>query len=134
MRMKTKKKNNFAKKYTNNVKALFPLIRKQEHIYLHQMKQNIDDYCDTTPVSSLEELYEEFGNPQDVVYNYYSIMDASQLFSMIRFHRIIKCISIFIMLIIIFVCSMLFQEHLIMMHQEAIFTETVITDTEEVLK
>ena len=127
-----KQKNNFAQKYMNNVKALFPLIRKQERIYLRQMRQNIDDYCEISTVSSLEELYEEFGSPQDVVYNYYSIMDASQLFTMIRFHQIIKCVSIFIALII--VCAMLFREHLIMMRQEAIFTETAITNTEEGLR
>ena len=129
-----KQKNNFAQKYMNNVKALFPLIRKQERIYLRQMRQNIDDYCEISTVSSLEELYEEFGSPQDVVYNYYSIMDASQLFTMIRFHQIIKCVSIFIALIIIVVCAMLFREHLIMMRQEAIFTETAITNTEEGLR
>lgn len=132
--MKTHTEINLSQKYTNNVKALFPLKRKQERIYLRQMKQNIDDYCENTAVSSLEELYEEFGSPQDVVYNYYSIMDASQLFFMIRFHQIIKYISITIILIIIFICAMLFQEHYIMIQQEAIFTETAITDTEEVLK
>lgn len=95
-------KNNLAQKYINEVKFLFPVIRKTEKIYLQQMKQNIEDYCEQSSVSTMEELYEEFGAPQDVVYTYYSVMDMSIIFSYIRYQRILKFFLIAACVIMVF--------------------------------
>lgn len=126
-----------SKKYMKYVKFLFPVIRKREKIYLKQMKQNIDDYCETVSVSTMIELYEEFGKPQDVVYNYYSTMDAEQLFSFFRFRRIVRnffnVVCLIILAAAIFICVLLYQEHLVFMEEKAVFIETVITDPEELL-
>lgn len=105
-------------------------------MYLRQMKQNIDDYCTGTTVSSLEELYQEFGEPQDVVHSYYSMTNMLPLFTYIRWRRIIKYLLTFICVIIfavtIYICTILYKEHLVFMRQEAIFIETTISDSEEV--
>lgn len=134
--MKTRNNNNFSQKYINNIKTLFPVIRKKEKIYLRQMKQNIDDYCTGTIVSSLEELYQEFGEPQDVVHSYYSMTNMLPLFTYIRLRRIIKYLLTFICVIIfavtIYICTILYKEHLVFMRQEAIFIETTMSDSEEV--
>lgn len=125
------KDNNYSQKYINNVKALFPITRKEERNYLRQMKQNIDDYCAESAVSSMEELYLEFGKPQDVVHDYYSMVDIIPLFTYIRLRRIIKyfltffCVIIFV--IAIYTCTILYKEHLVFMRQEAMFTETTIS-------
>lgn len=126
--MKTLSKTNLSQKYINDIKLLFPVIRKTEKTYLQQMKQNIDDYCEQSTVSSMEELYEEFGKPQEVVYNYYSMMDMMPLFSYIRLRRILKLFLIFVCAIIfaitLFSSVILYQEHLSTLRQEAIFIET----------
>lgn len=128
--MKTQTKSNFPQKYVREIKALFPIIRKQEKSYLKQMKHNIDDYCEQTTVSSMDELYEEFGKPQDVVHSYYSMMDLTLLFSHISLHRLIKriltCVCIIAFAITVFAGVILYREHLTFMRQEAVFVETII--------
>ncbi len=130
--MKTQTKNNFSKKYMDDVKTLFPIIRKSEKAYLRQMKQNIADYCEQSTVSSVDELYEEFGKPQDVVYDYFSMMDITQLLSHIHLRRTIKhfftAICAIVFAIALFVTAILYQEHLEVMRQEVIFIETTISD------
>lgn len=126
------KKTNFSRKYMNEVKVLFPIIRKTEKTYLRQMKQNIDDYCEQATVSSMEDLYEKFGKPQDIVCHYYSIMDMAQFFSHIHLRRTIKSFLAFICVVIfaitLFYTVVLYQEHLTFMRQEVTFTETTISE------
>lgn len=129
--MKKTQNNPFSHKYIHDIKALFPIIRRTEKIYLRQMKQNIDDYCTCYPVSSMEEIYLEFGKPEDVVHDYYSLMDMAPLFTSIRIRHTIKNFLTFICVILfaitLFVCAILYKEHLVFMRQEAIFVETIIS-------
>lgn len=131
-----KQTTNLSKKYINDVKVLFPVIRKKEKVYLQHMRQNIDDYCENEIVSSMEELYEEFGKPQDIVYNYYSIIDTEQLFLFIRLRRILKYFLTFVSCIIfavtIFYCTILYQEHLVFMDAKPMYIETEIIDSKEI--
>lgn len=129
--MKSKQqKTKFSEKYINNVKMLFPFIRKSEKTYLRQMRQNIDDYCACTSISSIEELYKEFGEPQDVVYHYFATVNTQQFFSFIRLRRIINHFLIYLGVVLfavtLFFCIILYREHLVIIRQEAVFTETVI--------
>ena len=51
------------KRYYRDVKKLFPVYLKKEKLYLNQLKEQIDEYEDT----SYEELVDIFGNPIDIV-------------------------------------------------------------------
>lgn len=130
--MKSNNNSVLIKKYMRNVKGLFPIMRKNERLYLKKMKQNVDDYCEYTSVSSMEELYGEFGKPQDIVYNYYSMIDTESLFSYIRLRRLLKYLLVSMCVILfaftIYVCALLYIEHTIFIRQEAVFTETTITN------
>lgn len=86
--MKKEKKNNFSRKYTSNVKALFPIYGKNEKHYLKQLTQHLTDYCEDASVTSIDMLYEEFGTPMDTVNSYFSIMDTEQMISLIHMHKL----------------------------------------------
>lgn len=120
------------KKYMRDIKGLFPVIRRDDRLYLKKMRQNIDDYCESYSISSMEELYEEFGKPQDIVYGYYSMIDTAPLFSYIRFRRLLKyflaSVCVILFAFTVYNCMILYREHITFIRQEAIFTETVITE------
>ncbi len=127
-----KQTTNLSKKYVKDVKTLFPIVRKKEKNYLRQMKCNIDDYSENTEVSSMEALYEEFGKPQEVVYNYFSVLDSKELFSFIRLRRIIKYFLTAVGLILftgmLFYCITLYQAHIVFLEAKPVYIETEITD------
>ena len=124
--------NSLSQKYVQEVKMLFPILRKEEKDYLKKMKQNLDDYCENIPIQSIEDLYNEFGKPQDVVYDYFSITDIASLISSIHIQKIMRrviCFACAVALIgVSFYCILLYQEHTSFMRQEAVFIEETISD------
>ena len=74
--------------YINEIKFLFPDIRKEERQYLQGLSKNIDEYLDTgehfDEMSSKESFYLFFGNPSDIVHQYYSNMNINVFCSYLR--------------------------------------------------
>lgn len=118
-----------AQAYIKNVKILFPIVRRQERTYLRQMKQNIEDYCADNHVSSPEELYQEFGSPQETVCNYYSMIDIVPLMKQILLRRIAKYFLIFISVLLfsftVFFCTLCYQENLALQRMNILFEDDV---------
>lgn len=71
--------NRICRQYINSTKNLFPIIRKEEKIFFKKLKENIADYTKDNPISSMQELYASFGNPIDVMRNYYSNVNTADL-------------------------------------------------------
>ncbi len=90
--------NTLCKQYIQNVKALFPTIRKSEREYLKRLEKNLAEYCEENEASTLQELYKNFGAPADVVNSYYSTADIDYLCKQIRISKMVK--SALIVLII----------------------------------
>lgn len=126
------KKINYAKKYMKEIRLLFPATGREENKYLKQMKANLQDYCESNTVTSVDELYAEFGEPQDVVYGYYSIVDRSRFFSYIHLRKAITAfltfIGVMLLAVTLYLCMILYQEHLSFMRSEAAFTTTEIIE------
>ncbi len=120
------------KRYIREIKALLPLMRKEEHKYLKTMMQNINDFCfDRDDPISISDLYREFGEPHDVVSSYYLTIDTSILYSHIRLHKFLTLFlySIFSVLFVflIYYSIILYQEHKVFMREEVVFIEEEIT-------
>ena len=84
------KTNNFIKHYIQNIKVLFPTLGKKERLYIKGFEETIYDYAEDTPISSMEELINEFGTPQDVVSSYIDQADTEYLQKQIRRSSYIK--------------------------------------------
>lgn len=58
--------------YIHEIRLLFPSYTKQEKAYVNKLKKSVLEYIEESGCSSKEELYQTFGEPEEVVMNYYS--------------------------------------------------------------
>ncbi len=72
-------KNNHSRKYINSIKALLPLLGSKEKRYLRVLNAKIEALCHERQVSNIYEIYDQFGYPQEVVYNYINTIDPADL-------------------------------------------------------
>ena len=63
--------NRVCKIYVKNVKSAFPIIGKSERLYIKKLQNYLEEYCNEYNISSLEELYKNFGTPDDVINSYF---------------------------------------------------------------
>lgn len=122
--------DNLAKQFTKNVKAFFPIVGKAEKEYLKKLELNLEDYCEEKQVSSLEELYKDFGTPSDVVHSYYSSVNIDYILKRLRLTKIIKtCLVTLIIAILVTVsayCLQLYSGYQVFKQQQIFFEETII--------
>lgn len=83
-------KDKILKKYIKDIKILFPMMGKEEKNYLKGFRENVIDYIEENSIQSKEELYEEFGNPQEVVTEYLNRIDTEYLIKKIKKSTMIK--------------------------------------------
>lgn len=82
--------NKILKKYMKDIKILFPTMEKEEKNYLKGFRKNVIDYIEENSIQSEEELYEEFGNPKEVVTEYLNHVDTEDLIKKIKKSTMIK--------------------------------------------
>ena len=93
-------KNKFTRQYINSIKLLLPLYGSEERTFLNSLNNYINVFFRDRKISSVNELYDEFGYPQEVVHNYLSSIDTEDLVPKITKFRstknaaIIMCIAI----------------------------------------
>ena len=122
--------NKLCKEYIKEVKAMFPVKGKKEHKYIKQLSKDIEDYCEESNATTKEELYENYGNPVDVVAEYFSAIGAPYVIKKIRISKYIKAL-IAVIIAVIFVLStvygvVLWEEHKMIMREEVVIVEEVI--------
>ena len=87
-------------KYMREIRNLFPALRREEKKYLRKMEENIADYleneCPPAAVSSVEDLRQIFGDPREIVHQYYSTMEADAFYSFLRVRRLMGRVALFI--------------------------------------
>lgn len=81
------------KRYYRDVKKLFPVYLKKEKLYLKQLKEQINEYEDT----SYEELIDIFGEPIDIVKAYYDTINSKYLLKRMNLKRIVTITCIFVL-------------------------------------
>ena len=126
-------------KYMREIRNLFPALRREERKYLRKMEENIADYleneCSPAAVSSVEDLRQIFGDPREIVHQYYSTMEADAFYSFLRVRRLMGRVALFICGLVLaftaFLAVILYQEHLSVMRSEPVFTTTEIVIQED---
>lgn len=92
--MKTEKE-----KYFNNIKGLFPIHGKKEKEYLSQISIGINEYLNEVPTANYNELQKEFGDPKEIVMDYYKETDSAYLLSKMNTRKIVYRVSVCLLLI-----------------------------------
>ena len=91
--------NRFGKKYISEIKTFFPFFCKTEKDYLKKLRANVYDFCAENNVSTMEELYHQYGLPIDIVRTYYSFIGIDGIIK--RFKTIKQIISFAIVIVVI---------------------------------
>ena len=82
--------NPYTKQYICEVKSLFPSKGKQERDYLKKLSITIDEYCEEEQINNKQAIYEKYGKPIDIVYDYYSALDTEAIVKKIRLAGFIR--------------------------------------------
>lgn len=120
--------NSLTKQYIKNVKALFPILGKDERNYLYKLQSNIE--INNDELSTLEDFYKQFGYPEEVVNLYYTNTDIDYVISQIKKYKNLKRIMI-VFVIGIIILLLIYNIHIYQVHQTLM--DGFITDYETVI-
>lgn len=104
-------KKYYSKEYVGKIKAFLPLSRKEEKAFFSTMQRSIEEYCINEDITGLNDIYKEFGDPQEAAFNYLCSIDSNELIPAIESYNRAKhisigiCISIFTISIILLLLS-----------------------------
>jgi hypothetical protein len=119
--------NKICKKYISEVKTFFPVMGKNERKYIKKLNENIEGYCEEANITSKQELYDNYGNPNDVVNDYCSTVDTDYIIKKIKISKYIK-FFIATILVLITIATSTYCVLLYNSYQTAARQEVVICD------
>ena len=108
------------------------MLRKQERRYLETLERNLMEFCHQKAPASIEEIYLNFGLPQDVVHTYYCMSDDLSFFGTVHVGRLIRKSACFIgsllLISVLFLGAMLFWEGKSISETRVFYVTTEITE------
>ena len=118
------------KQYLSDIKAFFPIIGKAERVYLAKLIQTVEDYCIEEKVTTIEEVYNGFGQPSEVANTYFTSCDTSNLMKRIQLTKWIKRGLITLLLIALIGVSMYgiisYKAYKLLEHEQIYLEEEII--------
>ena len=95
-------KNKLRRKYMSQVKAFFPVKAKNERKFLKIISNSVDDYCTEHSDANIQDIYEQFGSPQETINNYIMTTTDSlkPYFKKVKRARTFRYISIILIAVI----------------------------------
>lgn len=67
------------RRYISEIKAICPFRGRGERKYLSWFSNNVWVYCEENDIQDIDELYRQFGKPNDVVNHYLTGMDIDEI-------------------------------------------------------
>lgn len=80
--------------YVSQVKAILPVWGKKEKDFVRKLHDSLYDYCEDNNINSIEDLYKGFGTPQEIVFEYISLMEPNEISKRINTAKYIKILAI----------------------------------------
>lgn len=124
--------NKICQQYLSEIKTFFPIMGKPEKKYLANLSSLLEDYYIEENVNTVEELYNGFGHPSEIISTYLTSVDTSRLIKRIRLTNWVKRGIITLLLIISIGVSIYgitsYKAYEIFEEEEIFFEETEITD------
>lgn len=94
--------NKLCKKYISSVKSLFPILGREERKYIKNLKSEIENFIEDNEITAMEELFQKYGSPNEIISNYYSEMSLDNMLKKINKKRLLKIIvTVFIIILLI---------------------------------
>lgn len=85
--------DNICKAYVSQVKAILPVWGKKEKTFVKKLHDNLCDYCEDNNTTAIDELYKGFGTPQEIVFDYISLMEPNEISKRINTAKYIKILA-----------------------------------------
>lgn len=124
--------NKLTKQYIANVKSLFPIMGKGEKDYIHSLSINIDDYCLEENVQTIQELYDHYGLPNDIVNTYFAMSDTSTIIKKIQLCKWVKRTSVILVIIVALSLGLkgyiAYNTYQTFLEEQAVFIDTTIEE------
>lgn len=76
--------NEASEKYLKNFRLAFPVFNDDEKRFYNELKSSILAYVDKNPACTMDDLIEIFGDPKEIVIDYFDGMDSSVYFVLMR--------------------------------------------------
>ena len=122
--------DNISKVYVSQVKAMFPVLGKKEKAFIKKLRDDLSDYCEDNNVDTIDELYERFGTPQEIVFEYISLMEPEAMLKQINIAKLIKALVIGLLIlatiITSIICITIYFEYQTFKEQKGITIEQII--------
>jgi len=90
----TKEQHKIIKQYYRNIKRCFPVFNASEKRYLTGIQTLIEEFTFENPDFTSEALYQEIGEPKDIVSKYLLDIDAATLHKSLNRTRHIRIAAI----------------------------------------
>ncbi len=91
--------------YISNVKSFFPIINKEERIFLANLTDTVNNFCEEEDITTITDLYNKFGLPNEVVNSYYSSQDIKHILKSINTARLLKIDALIFLVISVIIAS-----------------------------
>ena len=82
--------NHDIKQYLKQIRNLLPLYRKEERLFLSQLKNAVEDFVEENSGCTFDDIAQRFEEPQTVVYNYLSALDPAELCKKVSLRRYVQ--------------------------------------------
>lgn len=79
--------NKAAQEYYFILKSIFPKVTYEEGRFLKEFKTSLIEFTLAHPHCTYETLEEEFGTPQDILYEFFNMQDTLELSQSIKNRR-----------------------------------------------
>jgi len=123
---------NICKAYVSQVKAILPVWGKKEKAFVRKLHDNLCDYCEDNNTSAIDELYKSFGTPQEIVFDYISLMEPDAISKRINTAKIIRTLIISLLALVTIatsaLCITLYSEYRTFENCETIGSKTTIIE------
>lgn len=124
--------DNICKAYVSQVKAILPIWGKKEKAFVKKLHDDLCDYCEDKKITAIDALYKGFGTPQEIVFEYISLMEPDAISKRINTAKYIRMFVIGLLALITIatsaLCITLYSEYQVLKRQETTETEIVITE------
>lgn len=125
--MKSLKNKGLKKEYLGKIKYLLPVLSKEEKEYLRKLEMNIDEILenkDVDAMSSMDDFYQTFGDPSEIVRQYYSDLEKNSVQSIIRFRKLLNGLIVagcmFFIIAVISLSVIMWQDHQAFLREEMV--------------
>ena len=101
--MRKDESNKLTDTYIKQIKTLLYSVRKKENALLQDIENQPNALISENPESTIQDLYERIGTPQEIAFDYYSQLNPESLIPSINKNKNLRRIAMIIAIAVIIV-------------------------------